>query len=64
MALLSLSSAQRFPLGKKGACGRLGAVHCPVVAAGDELRAVPKKAALELALLLRERAVPPFQAIP
>ena len=36
-ALVSLSSAQRFPLGKKGACGRLGAVHCPVVAAGQEL---------------------------
>ena len=57
MGLLSLSSAQRFPLGKKGACGRLGAVHCAVVAAGQELRAVPKKAALELALLLRERTV-------
>ena len=57
MALLSLSSSKGFPLGKKGACGRLGAVHCAVVAAGQELRAVPKKAALELALLLRERAV-------
>ncbi|MCB9053576.1 MAG: hypothetical protein H6556_29595 [Lewinellaceae bacterium] len=57
MALLSLSSAKRFPLGKKGVCGRFGAVHCPVVAAGQGLRAVPKKAALELALLLRERAV-------
>ena len=33
MALLSWSSAKRFHLGKKGACGRLGAVHCPAVAA-------------------------------
>ena len=33
MGLLSWSSAKRFHLGKKGACGRLGAVHCPAVAA-------------------------------